>query len=191
MTKSTSGRSDTRMYGVLTVQTGSGIGWTSCSTAGTRTTPCQAAAAVTLMWCWSPYHPLDGDSRKASMLPHSETRAAVRRAEYHWTDGSSLGTVAQCSIYNTIRAANNVSGAFPQVSETKGPSLRQTKPRGSLSVTSVATEWDSSYVWYNGLCSDICKKISVDFQNTSDHSITYTLTHHTVQYLDLLLYVDL
>lgn len=40
-------------------------------------------------------------------------------------------------------------------------------------------------------CSDICKKISVDFQNTSDHSITYTLTHHTVQYLDLLLYVDL
>lgn len=59
--------------------------------------------------------------------------AAGRRAENRWTDGSSLGTVAQWSIYYTIRAANNGSGAFPQVSETKGLSLRQTKPRGSLS----------------------------------------------------------
>lgn len=40
-------------------------------------------------------------------------------------------------------------------------------------------------------CSDICKKISVDFQNKSDHFITYMLTHHTVQDLDFLFHVDL
>lgn len=111
MTKSTNGRTSIRMHGVLMVQTSSGTGWTSCSTAGTRTMLCQAATAVTLMWCWLLYYHLDGDSRKVLVLPHSETQAAVRRAEYHWTDGSSPGT--QCGIYNTIRAANSVSGAFP------------------------------------------------------------------------------
>lgn len=113
MTKSTNGRTSIRVHGVLMAETSSGIGWTSCSMAGTRTTPRQAAAAVTLMWCWLLYYHLDGDSRIPLVLPHSETRAAVHRAECGWTDGSSPGTVAQCSIYNTIGAANNVSGAFP------------------------------------------------------------------------------
>lgn len=40
-------------------------------------------------------------------------------------------------------------------------------------------------------CSDICKKIPADFQNTSDHFITYTLTHTTVEDLDFLFHVDL
>lgn len=40
-------------------------------------------------------------------------------------------------------------------------------------------------------CSDIWKKISVDFQNASGYVITYMLTHHTVQYLDFLFHVDL
>lgn len=98
MTKGTNSRTSIRVHGVLMVQTSSGTGWTSCSMAGTRTMPCQAAAAETSMWCWLLHHHLDGDSRIALVLPHSEIWAAVRRAEHGWTDRSSPGTVAQCSV---------------------------------------------------------------------------------------------
>lgn len=161
------------MCAVLSVPSSSGTGWASCSTAGTEL--CLARPLLLPLWCGADcWASLDGIEGK------------------HWVWLSRRRSREQLSVqhFNTTRAAHNGSGAFPEVSETKGLSPGRAKAQGSLSADFSSRWMKFLCVWYNGLLWHLQK----DLCWLSKHIrrfVTDTLTHPTAQYLHFLFHVHL